>query len=187
MSTDRRAGKNRRPSPYSKSTNFAYKLYNMVEDDKNHNMICWSRDGCSFQVLTTLEFASKVLPKNFKHSNLSSFVRQLNMYGFHKANRASRQVGQETLEFSHPLFIRGRPELLDKIKRNQRETQPPLDDQEQIGRLQAMVYNLETMVEQQRREMSRLREMLEPVYQHYISQHGYYSENYYKDYLWQDT
>ncbi|KAM4802185.1 heat shock factor protein 1-like [Urocitellus parryii] len=41
-----------------------------------------ARNGQSFLVLDEQRFAKEILPKYFKHNNMASFVRQLNMYGF---------------------------------------------------------------------------------------------------------
>ncbi|KAG1382039.1 hypothetical protein G6F61_002628 [Rhizopus arrhizus] len=104
---------------------FVHKLYNMVIDPYFQHLISWSYSGSSFIVCNILEFSRDVLPKHFKHNNFSSFVRQLNMYGFHKVNKSSR--GHRTLaenqiwEFSHARFIRNRVELLDDIKRKAME------------------------------------------------------------------
>ena len=46
--------------------------------------ICWTEDGSSFRIRDQSLFASSLLPYYYKHSNMASFVRQLNMYGFHK-------------------------------------------------------------------------------------------------------
>ena len=40
--------------------------------------VSW-QSGNSFHVLDQGQFAKEVLPKYFKHSNMASFVRQLNM------------------------------------------------------------------------------------------------------------
>lgn len=52
----------------------------MVSDEKYSNLISWSPAGTSFYISRVPEFSSTVLPQHFKHSNFSSFVRQLNMY-----------------------------------------------------------------------------------------------------------
>ncbi|GMM38690.1 Sfl1 protein [Saccharomycopsis crataegensis] len=66
-------------------TIFIHKLYNMLEDSKISHLIWWSDTQDSFFLIPGEEFC-KVLLLYFKHSNVASFVRQLNMYGFHKVN-----------------------------------------------------------------------------------------------------
>lgn len=66
-------------------TAFIHKLYNMLEDRSIQHLISWSNTNESFVMSRSNEF-SKVLAQYFKHTNISSFVRQLNMYGFHKVS-----------------------------------------------------------------------------------------------------
>ncbi|CAO3644961.1 unnamed protein product [Mucor fragilis] len=111
---------NRRSAKRGVST-FISKLFSMVSDRRNQHLISWNPSGSSFLVCNATRFAQEVLPEHFKHSNFSSFVRQLNMYGFHKINKSPRgQRGNnenEIWEFSHPKFQRGRPDILEDIKR----------------------------------------------------------------------
>lgn len=37
------------------------------------------QSGCSFVILNQIQFAKDLLPLYFKHSNMASFIRQLNM------------------------------------------------------------------------------------------------------------
>ncbi|ORX73144.1 winged helix DNA-binding domain-containing protein, partial [Linderina pennispora] len=99
----------------------------MVNDNQYQHLISWNFSGTSFVVCNIMEFSRELLPKHFKHNNFSSFVRQLNMYGFHKVNKSPR--GHRTMaenqiwEFSHPKFIRDRSDLLDQIKRKTMESE----------------------------------------------------------------
>ncbi|KAJ7102956.1 HSF-type DNA-binding-domain-containing protein [Mycena crocata] len=112
------------------TNNFVTKLYQMITDAKSSHFISWTELGTSFVVSNVGEFSRSILGSHFKHNNFSSFVRQLNMYGFHKINRTPRAQrttsDAQTWEFSHHKFLRGRPDLLDEIKRKALEPDPAL-------------------------------------------------------------
>ncbi|KAK9323411.1 HSF-type DNA-binding-domain-containing protein [Lipomyces orientalis] len=100
---------------------FIHKLYNMLEDTSIQHLISWTSTNDSFVVSPNEEF-SKVLSQYFKHTNVSSFVRQLNMYGFHKVNdvfHAGSTTDSGQWEFKHGegIFKRGDVESLRGIKR----------------------------------------------------------------------
>lgn len=99
---------------------FVSKLYSMLEDNTIEEMISWGPSGTTFSVANPAEFAKIVLPNWFKHSNWQSFVRQLNMYGFHKVNHTYQGTADDEIqiwEFKHPNFRRGEVHLLSEIKR----------------------------------------------------------------------
>ena len=67
-------------------------------------------------------FAREVIAKWFKHNKWTSFVRQLNMYGFHKVQHLQQGVLKsdseiETHQFEHPNFRRDHPDMLCLIQR----------------------------------------------------------------------
>eukprot|EP00826_Nyctotherus_ovalis_P023539 TRINITY_DN1808_c0_g2_i3.p2 TRINITY_DN1808_c0_g2~~TRINITY_DN1808_c0_g2_i3.p2 ORF type:complete len:148 (+),score=42.55 TRINITY_DN1808_c0_g2_i3:187-630(+) len=91
---------------------FLAKTYKILQDKANWPIVSWSENGKSFVIKDVTDFAEKILPSHFKHNNYASFIRQLNMYGFHKS-AASDLLNS----FSHPFFCRDRPELLCRIQR----------------------------------------------------------------------
>ncbi|XP_041428535.1 heat shock factor protein 3-like [Xenopus laevis] len=98
---------------------FLTKLWVLMEDPANCDMIAWNTNGQTFSILDEQRFTKEILPRYFKHSNLSSFIRQLNMYGFRKVMSLENGLvkSESAIEFQHPFFKKGRPELLEHIKR----------------------------------------------------------------------
>ncbi|KAJ7098147.1 hypothetical protein B0H15DRAFT_772442, partial [Mycena belliarum] len=101
---------------------FLNKLYEMVNDEKTNHLIEWSTSGDSFFVFDQERFSREVLPHWFKHQNFASFVRQLNMYGFHKIPHLQQGVLKSEAESDHwnfyqQNFLRDQPDLLCLIQR----------------------------------------------------------------------
>ena len=107
------------------SVTFVGKLYNMLENPQIQHLMHWTESGESFVVENPEEFSRTILPQFFKHGKFASFVRQLNMYDFHKvtefipphAQGMATSPDQIAWEFQHSKFKRGRPDLVAEIKR----------------------------------------------------------------------
>lgn len=94
---------------------FPKKLYSIVSDTKNTGIVSWNSAGDQFIIHNPPEFCEKVLSKNdFSSTNYASFVRQLNMYDFHKIKSKVKDLSNT---FYHKFFVRDRPSLLRYIKR----------------------------------------------------------------------
>lgn len=94
-------------------TSFLSKTHDMVSEHASSHLIHWTDDGNSFVVEDPDRLAREVFPNVFKHTNFASFVRQLNMYGFHK----SSPPGQKKSTFAHTYFKRDDIQLCRNIRR----------------------------------------------------------------------
>jgi hypothetical protein len=107
---------------------FLNKLYCMVNSSETDPWVHWNDDGDSFIVPNSQTLAEQVLGRHFKHNNFASFVRQLNMYGFHKVPHLNHGVLHndglpEVWEFNNENFHRDHPWRMRYIIRKKGEAE----------------------------------------------------------------
>ncbi|XP_027156714.1 heat stress transcription factor A-7a-like [Coffea eugenioides] len=93
---------------------FLMKTFDMIEDPETNSIISWSPNSTSFTIWDQIKFTAELLPKNFRHGNFSSFVYQLNNYGFKK-------ISWDKFEYENPWFQAGKRHLLKHIKRRNQQ------------------------------------------------------------------
>ena len=89
---------------------FPYKLYAILEDD--NDCVGWQPHGRSFLIHDPKTFVEHVLPKYFSAIKLTSFQRQLNLYGFERLTS-----GLDAGAYYNKYFLRGRLDLVALLKR----------------------------------------------------------------------
>ena len=87
---------------------FLVKLYDIFSTPafSEAQYCAWSECGSKIVVHDVSGFQLNVLPSYFKHNNFNSFVRQLNMYDFHKVGTDGRLCINRTFHVHVPLATR---------------------------------------------------------------------------------
>uniref|UniRef100_A0A663ENA1 HSF-type DNA-binding domain-containing protein n=1 Tax=Aquila chrysaetos chrysaetos TaxID=223781 RepID=A0A663ENA1_AQUCH len=103
----------RLPAPINPN-NFPAKLWQLVNSPRFRS-ICWDARGEGLLIDQPL-FESELLAADFfKTKNFTSFIRQLNLYGFRKVVMGGSAGPLH--HFHSPNFRRDRPDLLIHLKR----------------------------------------------------------------------
>lgn len=163
---------------HSKNLNrFIAKTYRIVNSDEP--TACWVQGGKSFLILDPKKFSKTVLPKYFKHSKFSSFVRQLNFYGFRKLRiNSSSLITEENTEnrdtsdvdivdtgysvcFQHQFFQANQPKLMYRIQRNTKRTEPILLSESQLPSQQKEIDSLNQKLQDMKEHVDSMREEFE--------------------------
>ena len=89
-------------------------LYDILNDSAYNEFISWNSKGNGIIIFNINKLSEIVLPKYFKHNKYTSFVRQLNIYGFYKA----KGIQKEGERFQHDKFnINMSKEEINEISR----------------------------------------------------------------------
>lgn len=91
---------------------FPEKLHTMLDNDDDPSTVGWLPHGRAFLVRKPAEFTTQIMPKYFRQTKLTSFQRQLNLYGFRRLTQ-----GVDSGAYYHELFLRGRPQLCLRMQR----------------------------------------------------------------------
>jgi HSF-type DNA-binding len=105
----------RKRRPY-RHESFPEKLHRMLLQAELHgkgDVVCFTPSGLAFEIHRVDEFISDVIPEFFRHKSISSFRRQLSMYGFKRV----KDNGPDHGAYQHELFRRDDPTLCRQMKR----------------------------------------------------------------------
>lgn len=94
---------------------FPEKLHYMlsqVDGEGVSHIVSWQPHGRCFIVHKPQQFVQEVMPRFFKQTKLTSFQRQLNLYGFVRLTAGTDRGG-----YYHELFLRGRMDLCRRMSR----------------------------------------------------------------------
>lgn len=100
---------NREETKSESSSSFSINLYSMLNNPDLSNYIKWDQDDKSIIIFNHNDFAKEILPKFYKTDRFSSFVKQLNEYGFKSIQTGIKNVKR----FKNKQF---NPTNLDEIK-----------------------------------------------------------------------
>jgi hypothetical protein len=87
-------------------------MLDMASQKNFEDIVSWQPCGKAFKVHDTKRFAESIMPTYFNQTKYKSFLRQVNIYGFHRLIR-----GAENGAYTHNCLVRGEPEICQHMIR----------------------------------------------------------------------
>ena len=101
---------------------FPWKLHRLLEEAEltgDDRVISWLPGSKAFKVHDREEFARRIMPVYFTSAKYKTFQRSLNLWGFESVPK-----GPDRGACYHKYFVRGNPNLCEKMRRVKIKGQP---------------------------------------------------------------
>lgn len=102
-----------------------HRLLREVEASGRTDVISWVHDGRGFEIHKSEKFFRDICSQYFKQSKLSSFKRQLGLYGFQlftaKHTKGGSGAGGVGSYYAHKDFLRDMPDLCRRMRRTNQQ------------------------------------------------------------------
>lgn len=101
-----------RTAAEKKTPQFPVVLHKILCNPESRDVISWLPHGRSWRIVDPNTLERKIIPKYFRHSKYSSFLRQVNGWGFCRVSD-----GPDLDSYYHEQFLRGLPQICLKMTR----------------------------------------------------------------------
>lgn len=141
--------------------------YNMVRDSSraHSNIISWNTRGDAFKITDVEALETSILGKYFITTKYQSFQRQMRNYGFVRwsglpvrNNESTTNRKSTPIFFKHEFFKRGRPDLLQNIKRRPKSNKKRASNADEALTLKARIVSMEESQSEMRKTVQTLTE-----------------------------
>jgi hypothetical protein len=91
-------------------------MLNEAEQTGCEDILSWLPCGTMFKVHNVEKFSELVMPSYFRRGRYKSFLRQLNLYKFHRVTKGGDE-DQRRGAYKHPSFRRNQEDMLGMVRR----------------------------------------------------------------------